>query len=180
MSRLAVIIAALHLANPTLSKPVRQNMAKTIAIEAERAHVDPLLMVAVFWHESGVRRGAVSKDGEDYGLGQIRARFIGACRHDEDPVHNPSEECLAVKASLLDANYNIRVTAQVISKWRKTCRETTGTKALPHRWLSGYAGESRSGAMCGQRKVGGRWRDLPQSSRVRNMLRLHKRLLQLR
>ncbi len=178
MSSLAIILAALHLANPQLAKPVRHNLAHVIAVEAERAHVDPLLMIAIFWHESGVRSGAVSADGEDYGLGQIRARYIGACRHDADPLNNPSQACLAVKSSLLNPNYNIRVTAQVIAKWRKTCQEETGTRALPHRWLSGYAGESRPPVvLCGQRKVAGRWRDLPKSGRVRNILHRYKRLL---
>ena len=181
MSRLAIILAALHLANPQLSKPVQRNLAHAISIEAERAHIDPLLMISVFWHESGVRAGAVSKDGEDYGLGQIRARYIGACRKDADPVNHPSQACLAVKSSLLNPNYNVRTTAQVIAKWRTTCREATGTKALAHRWLSGYAGESRPPlTLCGQQKQGGRWRGLPQSSRVRSILSRYKRLLRLR
>lgn len=181
MSRLAIILAALHLANPQLSKPVQRNLAHVIAVEADRAHVDPLIMIAVFWHESGVRSGAVSADGEDYGLGQIRARYIGACRNDTDPVNHPSQACLAVKANLLNPNYNVRVTAEVIAKWRTTCRTATGAKALAHRWLAGYAGESRPPqTLCGQRKVGGRWRDLPQSSRVRSILSRYKRLLRLR
>lgn len=174
----AAIVAALAVANPHLSKPVRESYARTILVESKREAVDPLMMVAIFWHESGVRAGAVSRDGEDYGLGQIRARFYGACRQDADPVGAPSDECRAVKARLLEPAYNIRMTAQAVSKWRTTCREVTGTKATSPRWLAGYAGESRpgQGIWCGQRKVRGRWADLPSGPGVADILRKHRRL----
>jgi site-specific DNA-cytosine methylase len=174
---IAVIIWALSAANPSLSAPVAKRYAKTIQVEAKRHHIDPFTLVAIFWHESGVRARAVSRDGEDYGLGQIRARFIGACAKDADPVKKPSAACRAVKSRLLEPTHNIKTTALHISKWRKLCRKKTGRSALFHRWLSGYGGVKGT---CGQRKVKGKWRDLPRHPGVRSIIQCRKDLLRKR
>ena len=84
----------------------------------------------------------VSADGEDFGLGQIRARWVGACRGDADPVHDPSPGCRAAKMGLLEGDANLRRMAVIISANRELCRDKTGKADLP-RWLAGYEGLNR-------------------------------------
>jgi hypothetical protein len=115
--------------------------AKALAAEAEKHDFDPLTAVAIIHFESRWRPNAVSPDGEDWGLGQIRARWLSACRDDEDPVHRPSEACLAAKQSLLVPENNIRRMAAIISANRELCKERAGAGDLPH-WLAGYEGLS--------------------------------------
>src|SRR6202034_3338023 len=69
----------------------------------------------------------------------IRARFWGACRDDEDPVHHPSEACLAAKASLLDGATNLRHVSAIITANRDLCKTKVGSANLPN-WLAGYEG----------------------------------------
>jgi hypothetical protein len=107
--------------------------------EAAKHAFDPLTVVAIVHYETRWRPGLVSSDGEDYGLGQVRARFWGACRNDADPVHHPSPGCLATKASLLDGVTNLRRVATIITANRILCKEKVGSDNLP-RWLAGYEG----------------------------------------
>lgn len=100
---------------------------------------DPLLAVAMIHYETHWLPQLVSDDGEDYGLGQIRARFIGACRNDEDPLHAPSEACQQAKRSLLDGVENIRRMGSVIRANMEFCRDRLGKTKTEH-WLAGYQG----------------------------------------
>ena len=52
---------------------------------------------------------------------------------------NPSAECQAVKDSLLDAETNLRMVAQLITDNQKLCLAKTKSAALP-RWLASYQG----------------------------------------
>lgn len=177
---IATIAAAIALCAPSMPEKARVGYAKVLRAEAKKHSFDPLTGVAIIWHESSWRAGAVSPDGEDHGLGQIRARYIGACKQDADPVHAPSEGCRSVKASLLSGAYNIRLMANQITRWRKLCRKKTGRSALFHRWLQGYGGYSKPtrGIWCGQRKVKGRWKDLSKPKAVQDIIRCRRRLLQ--
>ncbi len=116
-----------------------ERFAKVLQVEAKEHGFDPFTGVAMVHFESGWYPQMVSQNGEDYGLGQIRARYIGACRDDEDPLNDPSPECKAVKESLLEAETNIRTMAQLITNNRKLCKEKTGS-ALFHQWLASYQG----------------------------------------
>jgi hypothetical protein len=141
---ITVIAAALQLARPGISQDESLRYATALQNEAKEHGFDPLTGVALIQRESRWLPGVVSADGEDYGLAQIRARYIGACRSDPDPVHAPSEACKAVKQSLLDGAYNIRVMATLITRNRELCKAKTGT-ALFGQWLASYEGRNYPG-----------------------------------
>jgi hypothetical protein len=136
---LAIIVTAIMVSRPEMARPEAEHLAKVLRQEAKQHDFDPLTAVAIVHFESGWNPRVVSDNGEDYGLGQIRARYIGACRKDADPLSSPSAECLEVKKSLLDAETNIRTMAQLISDSRKLCLEKTKSGAAP-RWLASYQG----------------------------------------
>jgi hypothetical protein len=106
---------------------------------AAKNKFDPLLAVAMIHYETHWFPQLVSEDGEDHGLGQIRARFIGACRDDADPLHSPSEACQQVKLSLLNGVDNIRRMGSIIRANMEFCRERLGKKKTEN-WLAGYQG----------------------------------------
>ena len=138
---LAVIVSAIMLSRPGMPQDDAKHFATVLQQEAKEHGFDPFTGVAIVHFESGWYPEMVSENGEDYGLGQIRARYIGACRKDEDPLNDPSPECKAVKASLLTAETNIRTMAQLITNNRKLCTEKTGS-ALFHQWLASYQGRN--------------------------------------
>lgn len=139
---LAVIVSAILLSRPTLPVAEATRYARALAAEAKEHDFDPLTGVAIIHFESRWQPWQVSADGEDWGLGQIRARFLSACRGDEDPVRNPSEACRAAKQTLLVPEINLRHMAAIITANRELCKEKTGAADLP-RWLAGYEGLSR-------------------------------------
>ncbi|MCA9645483.1 MAG: hypothetical protein H6718_24375 [Polyangiaceae bacterium] len=136
---LAVIIAAMYLTRPGIPYPEAERYAKVIQAEAKSRDFDPLSAVAIVHFETGFFPELVSENGEDYGLGQIRARYIGACKLDDDPVNHPSDECKAVKSQLLEGEENLRWVAKLITRNRKFCKEKTGS-ALFQQWLASYQG----------------------------------------
>jgi hypothetical protein len=135
----ATLVSAILLSHPGMPKEEATRYAKVLNEVGKERDFDPLLAVAIIHFETRWRPGLVSEDGEDHGLGQVRARFIGACRSDEDPLGNPSEACKAVKASLLNGEHNIRVMGAIIEANRDLCKEKTGT-AKAQQWLAGYEG----------------------------------------
>ena len=136
---LQLIVSAILLSRPSMPLPEARRYAHVLQEEAARHAFDPLTAVAIVHFESRWHPGAVSPDGEDYGLGQIRARWFGACRSDADPVRDPSPGCQAAKAALLAGEINLRRMAVIISANRELCKEKTGAADLP-RWLAGYEG----------------------------------------
>ena len=136
---LQLIVSAILLSRPSMPLPEARRYAHVLQEEAARHAFDPLTAVAIVHFESRWRPGVVSPDGEDYGLGQIRARWFGACRNDADPVRDPSPGCRAAKANLLAGETNLRRMAVIISANRELCKEKTGDANLP-RWLAGYEG----------------------------------------
>ena len=170
---------AIGFASPSLPKSVARNYAAVIQAEAKDHGIDPFTIVSLIRHESRFRASVISADGEDYGLGQIRARYLMACRKDKNPVKSPSPRCLAAKTRLLHGPANIRHLAGAITQWRKTCRRMTGRPALFARWLHGYGGMGnlRRGIICGQSKATGKWRDLPLRPLLRNIIQYRLRLV---
>jgi hypothetical protein len=118
--------------------------ARTLNQISAEHDFDPLTAVAIIHFETHWYPTLVSSDGEDYGLGQVRARFVGACRGDEDPVNAPSDACVAVKASLRDGVTNIRHMGHIIGANKVLCKEKTGT-AKVEQWLAGYQGYNDPG-----------------------------------
>ncbi|MDI3281770.1 hypothetical protein [Polyangium sp. 15x6] len=136
---IAVLVAGMLLSRPGMPKDEANRYARVLAEVAAARGFDPLIAVAIVHFETQWRPTLVSADGEDHGLGQVRARFAGACRDDADPVNAPSEACQRVKDSLLDGATNLRRMGAIIAANMEFCKVRTGsTKA--ERWLSGYQG----------------------------------------
>jgi hypothetical protein len=138
---IAAITLAIRFAHPDVSDADATSYAAALQFEAERHDFDPLTGVAIIQHESRFHPRAISPDGEDYGLAQVRARHVGACKDDKDPRRRPSEACRAVKERLLEPSESIRVMAELISSHRKLCRQKTGNANL-QQWLASYQGRN--------------------------------------
>lgn len=136
---IAVLVTAMGLSRPGIPAPEAKRYATALNEIAAANHFDPLLAVAMIHYETHWYPQLVSSDGEDHGLGQVRARFIGACRQDEDPLNAPSEACKLVKLSLLDGVENIRRMGSIIRANMEFCRERMGKTKTEH-WLAGYQG----------------------------------------
>ena len=167
---------AILLCNPALGHGMADSYGRLLDAESARHGFDGLTAVSLVCHESGWRAGAISPDGEDYGLGQIRARYIGQCAHDSDPLRSPSPGCMAVKAGLLDGATNIRLMADHIMRWKRLCKTEAGSGASI-RWLAGYGGLSRPtlGEWCGRRRIRGRWAEAVHP-KVLEVLNIRRRL----
>ena len=129
MTLAALLAAAIAISSPHLSKHTRAAYAKAIAHDATRAHVDPMLVVAIIENESRWHTGAVggSKADPSIGLGQVRLRNYHACAASLE-----SKECRAVKAMLLTAAGNIHATVAVLKANRRHCGHRL------ERYLAGY------------------------------------------
>ncbi|MDI1442898.1 hypothetical protein [Polyangium sp. 6x1] len=136
---IAVLVAGMLLSRPGMPKDEANRYARVLAEVAAARGFDPLVAVAIVHFETQWRPSLVSADGEDYGLGQVRARYAGACRDDADPVNAPSEACQRAKDSLLDGVTNLRRMGAIIGANMEFCKAKTGS-AKAERWLSGYQG----------------------------------------
>lgn len=138
---LAAIAFAIRLAQPEVSDADAQRFATALQQSAQSHDFDPLTGVAIIRHESRFRPRAVSPNQEDYGLAQIRARYVGACRDDADPLRRPSAACRAEKQRLLDPDANIQRMAELIAYNRSFCKRKLGSTELA-RWLASYQGRN--------------------------------------
>lgn len=138
---LQAIVAAIQLSAPGVSEPDALRIATALREQAKVHDFDPFTAVAVIHSESRFNYLAISPDGEDYGLGQIRARFIGACKSAESPVDHPSDECLSQKERLLVPEENIRVLAELITRHRQLCQRKARSNKFPN-WLASYQGRN--------------------------------------
>lgn len=177
---LATLTFAILLCRPSLPLATAQTYARIVLDRATALHMDPLMMVAVVDHESGWNEGAVSKDGEDVGLGQIRARYIGACVGEANPVHAPSPKCAAEKARLRTGTYNLEVMANGLERWISICKQKTGA-ATEIGVLTAYSGANKQklGQWCGMEVRDGKSSPLPIRLVVRQFLQ-RRRALRLR
>ena len=138
---IAAIVAAIQLSQPNVSDEDAHRFAEALQKQAKIHDFDPFTGVSMIYHESRFKPDAISRDGEDYGLAQIRARFIGGCAHTESPKEDPTMACMREKERLLDPEENIRVMAELITRHRKFCKKKVGS-ALFHRWLASYQGRN--------------------------------------
>lgn len=178
MSTNAVIIAAaIALCAPSMPHAQRVQYAKVIVSEAPKARVAPFDIVALVDGESTWNSRVVSSDGEYYGLGQVRVRYLPACKSDLDPIGNPSSACQAAKVRLLEGTNNLRLTVQLAGKWRKICQKQTGRQDQAY-WMSGYKGHSNPsrGMVCGLQRTPKGWRPLPLLVTVKRTLATRRRL----
>jgi hypothetical protein len=138
---IAAIVLAIRFAHPEVTEVDATRYAAALQVEAEQHDFDPLTGVAIIHHESRFHPRAVSPDGEDYGLAQVRARHVGACKTDRNPKRNPSQACRAQKERLLQPEESIRVMAELITSHRKLCRMKTGSDSFQS-WLASYQGRN--------------------------------------
>lgn len=138
---IATIAFAIRFGHPEVSEDDANRYAAALQAEAERNEFDPLTGVAIIHRESRFTPRAMSPDGEDFGLAQVRARYVGACRQDKNPRWNPSEACRAVKERLLEPEENIAVMGEIIAGHRKLCRQKAGNASLLG-WLASYQGSN--------------------------------------
>ena len=177
MTHLAAIVAMILNLHPSLPRQQAQRYAAIIDTEGRKQGIQAATAIALVSHESHWRARAESRDGEDIGLGQVRARYVGACRTDPEPVSNPGRECLRVRESLRDGEHNLRMTIRTLGRWRATCQKRTG-RSRAREVLSGYAGLNRPPSQwCGRAYRQGRWVALPLHPGVAEVMRLRARLL---
>jgi len=178
MLRAVVVIAgAILVANPALGPSTAKRYAAELQRSAQRFEFDPFTAVAIGENESRWHPGAVGgANGRCVGLFQeCVVSTTPACREDWW-----SAPCQRRVSALRDPAFAIGVLGKSIDRWRKYCRRRTGRDALFHRWLAGYQGvDGVSGTTCGQRKIGGRWRDAPLAPVTKKVIGFRKKLLRL-
>lgn len=180
---LRTVAKAIGITQPGLSLRTRKGWAKILIRTAKKNNFDPFTGVAIIAHESHWRPSVISRDGEDFGFGQVRARYAAGCDSSIPAAQDNSASCNAVKARLLSPAFGIRRMGRAITAWRKKCRQVTRRPALFKRWLHGYGGmgklDKRTGRwkhLCGMKRVGRGWRDLPLRKELREIIN-HRRML---
>lgn len=174
----AALSAVLHFVAPHLGEDVNIKYTHTILTESRKRSIDPLLVVALVEHESHWRAGAISDDGEDFGLGQIRGRYEPACVKEFDPVGDPSTPCEEARMRLLDGSYNLKRTIATLAENRKLCRRILKQKVSQASLLASYGGMNHPDEQvwCGHRKAGRRWQELPVRKELKEILDLQSHL----
>lgn len=137
-----VIVAAIQLTQPAVTDEQAASYAQVLQVEAKDHDFDPLTGVAIIFTESSFNPKAVSRNGEDLGLAQIRARYVGDCIRTKDPVKKPTPACQREKDRLLEPAANIRKMAELITRNRKFCKKKVGSAKF-HRWLASYQGRNK-------------------------------------
>lgn len=102
---IAQIILAIQLSASTVSAPHAEQLAKVIQHQSDQIDVDPMIEVAIITHESQWNERAISGDGEDVGLMQVRARYHGA----------------NARTWLLNPELNIKVGSDIIRRSKDFC-----------------------------------------------------------
>lgn len=114
---------AIRLIQPNMSVATAQVYTDTINKEAEKIDVSPLAIIGIIKHESDFKAGAISPDGEDYGLMQVRAKYYGG--------GGPA---------LLNPIVNIRAGAYIIKEDINMCRKFLHREPQYQEWLACYTG----------------------------------------
>jgi len=164
----AVIVAALHLLAPQMSRGTREMYANVLRKEGAAYHVDPLLVASLVQHESRWRQNA--DNGQCVGLGQVCLRTQAACA-----TGLATPECQARRRQLLDGPTNLHVVAGMLAGWTKKCKEWTG-HAAPRYVVAGYAGVDGHGVRCGQVRKGGVWHQVKMRKAVREIMTIYKQV----
>jgi len=132
---LAQILLSIQLSTSHLPAVRADAFAKTMQKQADKVGIDPFILVAIAAHESQFNERAVSQDGMDMGLMQIRCQnYGGNCNW------------------LLEGTNNIRVGADLIRRDIEYCRKKLEREPTTQEWLSVYQG-SPSGFRCKPTKL---------------------------
>lgn len=120
---LTQILLSIQLSTHAVPEVREEMLARCIQQRAEYAGVDPLIIVAIISHESQWNERAISTDGMDYGLMQVRARHYGGNSN-----------------YLLSGESNINVGTDLIKKDIAYCQRILGRQPSTQEWLSVYQG----------------------------------------
>ena len=175
----ATIAWAIGVDHKHLSLKARRLFAKELQDAGRRHNFDAFTGVALIWHESRWRAWRVSHDGEDFGLGQIRARYVRGCRRDIPGAQDTSSSCEAAKATLLNPVWAIRRMGALIAGKRAWCRKHTGKPALFARWLHAYGYKQRKNLKCNMQRTKKGWKDQTVPREIRRIIQYRKRLISL-
>jgi Transglycosylase SLT domain len=121
------ILMAINLSTHSVPEVRRAALATVIQDRANYADVDPYIFVAIITHESQWAERAISGDGLDYGLMQVRSINYGG-----DAKY------------LLTGEGNIKVGAYVIKRSIEFCRGWLHREPTTQEWLSVYQGSRRA------------------------------------
>lgn len=111
---IAALIAIIATANPSLPIATQAKLARTLARVSHAAHFAPTEIAKLISSESRWHPEAVSPDGLDVGLGQIRTKVQHISRR-----------------TLLNPYLNIKYTVKIANRWRRKCGVN---------WIRGYKG----------------------------------------
>lgn len=129
------ILLAINLSAPGLSAHTANYYGKILLKESIRTEVSPLIGIAIIEHESRWNPSKISKDGFDYGLMQIRARFS------KHPQY------------LLEGGSNIRTGFGWIDSSKDFCEKELGREPETQEWLSCFQGSCRLNHRCKPTKL---------------------------
>jgi len=133
---LPLIYFAIHLIHPGIPSVMVDSYAAIIDKQAAAVNVDPLTFVAIIEHESHFNASAISPDGEDYGLMQVRARHYGG------------------RAEwLLNPEVNIRAGGYIIKKSKDFCRNYLHREPEMQEWMACFQGSCTPNQMCKPTKL---------------------------
>lgn len=152
-----------------LNEKQRMIYARALKESSVKHGFDPIVGVALIWHESKWRASAVGDNGRAIGLAQIH--YQGLCKD--------QQSCEQKRAQLLSGTVNIATMGAVIGQKRQWCRKQTGKEATTSRWLHAYGYKQRKDLKCNMQKVKGRWRDLPVPTEEARIISYHRRLTRL-
>lgn len=127
LREIAHILLSINLSTHAIPQVRQLALANTIQRQAESADIDPYIIVAIITHESQWAERAISQDGLDYGLMQVRHIHYGG-----DPEY------------LLNGEANIRVGTYVIKKSIEFCRKYLDREPTTVEWMTTYQGNPHS------------------------------------
>lgn len=175
---------AIGTSNRALSKTTRRSWASFLVDVARQYNFDALSAWALIEHESRWRPSAVSADGLDIGLAQMRWIYLAPCKEDRS-----SSACERSKRRFFDPFAAMRQFGVSLHAWRKLCRRRTGKAELKH-VLMGYGGfvwwrrpkRRPQRTLCGRLRVRTktgrvRWVDRPTPKAVRDILLARRRMI---
>jgi hypothetical protein len=121
---IAQIILAIQLSSPHLPTPRAQAFAAVIQAQPD---VEPLETIAIATHESQWNELAISADGADFGLMQIRAQYYGG-----------------KKSDLLNGEHNIKVGSYLMKLNKEMCRKFLNREPEFQEYYACYSGACRN------------------------------------
>jgi len=128
---LAQIAFVISLSAPKLPSVQVNQFAEVIQTQAEKNDIEALMFVAIIQHESLFNERALSKDGQDFGLMQIRSSHFGGNNN-------------ANNARLLIGIENIKVGAYSIKLNKEFCEHWLGRTPETEEWLACYTGSCKA------------------------------------